>query len=79
MASGEEIVMLITEKVVHYVETPKAERIREHEKEKQTKEPWSRKWFGMIPLGIELWWESEPEPLWKRKLTASSVKQDNEQ
>ncbi|GIO69068.1 YqzE family protein [Paenibacillus sp. JTLBN-2024] len=48
MASGEELVKYITERVVTFMETPKEERRR------RTKEPWSEKWFGMIPLGIML-------------------------
>ncbi|MHA0857824.1 YqzE family protein [Paenibacillus sp. CMAA1364] len=43
------LVKYITEQVVTYIETPKEER-----KIKQ-KEPWSMKWFGMIPIGVTLW------------------------
>ncbi|GIO30195.1 MULTISPECIES: YqzE family protein [Paenibacillus] len=50
MASGEELVKYITERVVTFMETPKEERRRKT----KPKEPWSEKWFGMIPLGIML-------------------------
>ncbi|AWB46862.1 YqzE family protein [Paenibacillus sp. CAA11] len=57
MAKGDELVKYITERVVTYVETPrevrKQQRIR-------VKEPWSRKWFGMIPFSISLWWSKLP-------------------
>ncbi|ANS73893.1 hypothetical protein AWM70_04325 [Paenibacillus yonginensis] len=51
MAKGDELVRYITERVVHYVETPKeVRRVR-----KQVKEPWSTKWFGMIPASLSMW------------------------
>lgn len=50
MASGEELVKYITERVVSFMETPKEER----RSRTKPKEPWSEKWFGMIPLGIML-------------------------
>lgn len=69
MASGDELVKIITEKVVHYVETPKEIRRLEQQK----REPWVHKWFGMLPFALEMWWESEPVPLWKeRRRKASS-------
>ncbi|MNH94666.1 hypothetical protein D3C87_692850 [compost metagenome] len=64
MASGDELVKIITERVVHFVETPK--EVRRQEQQHQ-REPWARKWFGMIPFAIEMWWESEPVPLWKER------------
>ncbi|MNJ35394.1 YqzE family protein [Paenibacillus bouchesdurhonensis] len=48
MAKGDELVKYITERVVDYMETPKdVRRIRVKEKE-----PWSRRWFGMIPFSL---------------------------
>ncbi|MBE9915473.1 YqzE family protein [Paenibacillus donghaensis] len=49
MANGDELVKYITERVVTFMETPKEERRRN-----KAKEPWSEKWFGMIPLGLTL-------------------------
>jgi hypothetical protein len=50
VASGDELVKYITERFVSFMETPKEERRRKN----QLKEPWSEKWFGMIPLGLTL-------------------------
>ncbi len=50
MASGDELVKYITERVVTFMETPKEERKRNT----KPKEPWAEKWFGMIPLGLSL-------------------------
>ncbi|GAB6988668.1 YqzE family protein [Paenibacillus pini] len=57
MSSGDELVKYITERVVTYIETPKEER---HPK---IKEPWSVKWFGMIPFSLYLWKERAREEL----------------
>ncbi|USB32200.1 YqzE family protein [Paenibacillus sp. YPG26] len=69
MASGDELVKIITEKVVHFVETPKEVRRQE---QRNQREPWTRKWFGMIPLAIEMWWGSRPDPLRKERRRKNS-------
>ncbi len=52
MASdGDELVKYITEKVVVYMEDPRSSRARRE----AAKQPWSQKWFGMLPLGVSLW------------------------
>ena len=43
----------MTEKVVAYW-TPEAAEIR-HAK-KQHREPWATRWFGVLPLGVSMWW-----------------------
>ncbi|WP_138495571.1 YqzE family protein [Paenibacillus pinistramenti] len=52
MAKGDELVRFITERVVDYVETPK--EIRKERKQVKTKEPWSSRWFGMIPASLSM-------------------------
>lgn len=52
MAKGDELVKYITERVVDYMETPKDIR----RSKVKGKEPWSRKWFGMVPFGLGMWW-----------------------
>ncbi|WP_410511771.1 YqzE family protein [Paenibacillus sp. BR2-3] len=52
MASGgDELVKYITEKVVVYMENPRSSRLRQE----IPKQPWSQKWFGMLPLGLSIW------------------------
>ena len=24
----------------------------------EVREPWMHKWFGMVPMGVQLWWRS---------------------
>lgn len=59
MDMGDELklVKYITEQVVTYIETPRQER------QPVVKEPWTMKWFGMIPISLSMW----------RKNTLSSV------
>lgn len=49
--SGDDLVKYITEKVVVYMEDPRASRARK----KAEKQPWAEKWFGMLPLGLSIW------------------------
>ncbi|MBD8838174.1 MULTISPECIES: YqzE family protein [unclassified Paenibacillus] len=51
MAKSDELVKYITQRVVHYIDTPKDERKGRTKK----KEPWAMKWFGMIPFAVSLW------------------------
>ncbi|PQP80168.1 YqzE family protein [Paenibacillus sp. PCH8] len=51
MAKSDELVRYITQRVVHYIDTPKDER----KDRAKRKEPWTMKWFGMIPFAVSLW------------------------
>ncbi|MFX3647397.1 MAG: YqzE family protein [Paenibacillus sp.] len=51
MAKSDELVKYITQRVVHYIDTPKDER----KGRAKRKEPWAMKWFGMIPFAVSLW------------------------
>ncbi|MEO2214042.1 YqzE family protein [Paenibacillus amylolyticus] len=51
MAKSDELVKYITQRVVHYIDTPKEER----KGRTKRKEPWAMKWFGMIPFAVSLW------------------------
>lgn len=50
--SGTDLLKYVTERTVKYLETPKIER-KQHKL--QTKETWRYRWFGMLPLAIEMW------------------------
>ncbi|WP_055108643.1 YqzE family protein [Paenibacillus ihumii] len=52
MAKGDELVKYITERFVDYMETPRDVR----RSRSQGKEPWSRRWFGMVPFSLGMWW-----------------------
>ncbi|WP_106766286.1 YqzE family protein [Paenibacillus faecalis] len=50
MASSNDLIKYITERVVNYIDTPKEVR-----KQGRRKEPWTVRWFGMIPFSMSLW------------------------
>lgn len=50
MANSNDLIKYITERVVTYIDTPKEVR-----KKGRNKEPWSVRWFGMIPFSVSLW------------------------
>ncbi|PAF32402.1 YqzE family protein [Paenibacillus sp. 7516] len=51
MAKSDELVKYITQRVVHFMDTPKEER----KGRSKVKEPWAMKWFGMLPFAVSLW------------------------
>ncbi|GGD56593.1 YqzE family protein [Paenibacillus nasutitermitis] len=58
MADTDEYVKYMTERFIHYVETPKEIRKQTRETAKTSQEPWLTKWFGVAPIGLALWWRS---------------------
>lgn len=54
MAKGEEIVKYVTQKVVEYIDTPPEDRKQQRMTRKQAQEPWSVRWFGMIPMSLHV-------------------------
>ncbi|SMF78777.1 YqzE-like protein [Paenibacillus uliginis N3/975] len=50
MANSNDLIKYITERVVTYIDTPKEDR-----KRRRGKEPWTVRWFGMIPFSVSLW------------------------
>ncbi|WP_309123309.1 YqzE family protein [Paenibacillus sp.] len=54
MAKGEEIVKYVTQKVVQYIDTPSDRRKRERELRRRKNEPWTTRWFGMIPMSVSM-------------------------
>jgi hypothetical protein len=51
---GEDLLQYVTEKLVVYASTPRQER-RETRSHRPLKEPWSVRWFGMLPLSLKIW------------------------
>ena len=55
MAKGEDLVKYVTQKVVQYIDTPSDRRKRERERRRRASEPWTTRWFGMIPMSVAMW------------------------
>jgi len=52
MAKGEELVKYVTQRVVQYIDTPSDRRRQQRLGRK--KEPWTTRWFGMIPMAVSM-------------------------
>lgn len=52
MAKGEDIVKYVTQKVVEYIDTPSD--ARKERRRNRRREPWTVRWFGMIPMSISM-------------------------
>lgn len=46
----QELIKFLTQRFVQYLEMPREERRRR----RQVKEPWTVRWFGMIPLSLRM-------------------------
>lgn len=59
---SDELIKYITEQVVTYMETPAEIRKEQRKSLQSQKEAWSSKWFGMVPIAIQMWmggWNSK--------------------
>lgn len=54
MAKGDELVKLIIQQVVTYIDTPKEVRKQAKESSKEQRENWQTRWFGMLPMSISM-------------------------
>ncbi|AQR79565.1 YqzE family protein [Paenibacillus larvae] len=52
---GDDLVKYITERVITYIDTPRELRKEKRKQQKAQKEPWTTRWFGLLPLSISLW------------------------
>lgn len=52
----EDYIKYLTEKVVHYMDTPAEVRKEQRSLTKSAREPWLVRWFGLVPLSVLLWW-----------------------
>ncbi|TXK85969.1 YqzE family protein [Paenibacillus sp. N3.4] len=55
MAKSDELVKYITEQVVTYIETPKDVRQQVKALNKEKRENWQTRWFGLLPLATRMW------------------------
>jgi hypothetical protein len=54
MGSGSDLLKDVTGKVVTYLTTPAQER---KAASKRGGAPLMTQWFGMVPMGVQLWWQ----------------------
>ncbi|GAA4863393.1 YqzE family protein [Paenibacillus vulneris] len=64
MAKGDELVKYMTEQFVKYMETPREIRKQTRATQREMREQWQYRWFGMLPLALRMWIESL---IWRKK------------
>ena len=60
----------MTQKAVAYW-SPEATEIRHARK--QRREPWATRWFGILPLGVSMWWGQLDSRLNKSRAEARTI------
>ncbi|MCD1259285.1 YqzE family protein [Paenibacillus athensensis] len=54
MSKGDEIVKLIAERLLTYLETPREERHQARVSHREQRETWQTRWFGQLPLAARM-------------------------
>jgi len=55
MAEAEDLARAIAAKVMALLDTPREERRELRRKRRRMREPWSGRWFGLLPLALRFW------------------------
>ncbi|WP_284640834.1 YqzE family protein [Paenibacillus silviterrae] len=55
MAKSDELVKYVTQRVVQYIEMPKEVRKQVRATQREGREHWETRWFGMLPLALRMW------------------------
>lgn len=62
MAEGDELARAIAEKVMTMLDTPREVRKERKRQLRRTREPWSGRWFGLLPLALAFWLRKSRNP-----------------
>ncbi|NOU97888.1 YqzE family protein [Paenibacillus sp. LMG 31456] len=55
MAKSDELVKYVTVQLLHYMETPREVRKQVRASQREAREHWKYRWFGMLPVAILMW------------------------
>lgn len=55
MSEGTDLLKLVTNRVAAYLTTPAEEK----EKPSKPRVHWTTQWFGMVPMGMQIWWDDK--------------------
>ncbi|MFC5467287.1 YqzE family protein [Cohnella suwonensis] len=63
---GSEYLKYVTERFVSYMDRPAEPQTEDREGQqphagKISREPWLTRWFGVAPLGVQMWWTGRAE------------------
>ena len=51
---GNDLVQYITERMLHYLKTPREIRIEKRQQRRRS-ETWMSRWFGFMPFALSMW------------------------
>jgi hypothetical protein len=54
MAKSDDLVKYITQQVVTFIDTPRDVRQQVKAMQKEQREHWQTRWFGMLPLAVRM-------------------------
>ncbi|MBN2984626.1 MULTISPECIES: YqzE family protein [Cohnella] len=57
MGDGLEWLKLLTNRFAAYLTTPAESKKEQKQRRKQAREPWGVRWFGLLAVGVQLWWQ----------------------
>lgn len=55
MGNRSDYLKYMTERVVRYLDSPRETKLSRQEK-RNRREPWLTRWFGVVPVGVRIWW-----------------------
>lgn len=77
MGDNADYLKYMTEKVVGMLDRS-PEAIGQRQERKQLREPWATRWFGVLPLGVSMWWGKLDARKRKDDAEAPSVQEEQE-
>lgn len=72
MGDGTDLLKYVTNRVALYLTTPHEPSAR-----KSNRLPWTTQWFGMVPMGMQLWWDEKREKRGKPAQSDSEPSYEN--
>ncbi|WEK55486.1 MAG: YqzE family protein [Candidatus Cohnella colombiensis] len=72
MSSKTKYVRYMTEKVVRYLDQA-PEQVEKRQERKRMREPWLTRWFGVVPMGMLMWWRTVDHKREKSNVAERSV------
>ncbi|MFD0670769.1 YqzE family protein [Cohnella sp. GCM10027633] len=76
MSDSTDYVKYVTEKFVGYLDKS-PEAVESRQEKKQHREHWATRWFGVVPLGVSMWWGNFDSRRNKNRAEARSVNPPN--
>jgi hypothetical protein len=76
MMESSDYLKYMTERVVSYLDTPAAEEEVMPDR-KISREPWLTRWFGVLPMGLMMWWGNKTDKKNKTHSEAHSMNTSN--